>query len=57
MALVFLLAGGLLVGLYQQRKASRELAGQHALIQQQAAQLKQLDKAKSRFFANISHEL
>ncbi|MCO6489865.1 MAG: response regulator [Phaeodactylibacter sp.] len=55
--LVFLLAAGLLAGLYQQRKGRRELAAQHALIQEQAAQLKQLDKAKSRFFANISHEL
>ena len=28
-----------------------------ATIQQQAEELKALDKAKSRFFANVSHEL
>lgn len=55
--LAFLLAAGLLIGFYKQRKGKRELAAQNALIQQQAEQLKSLDAAKSRFFANVSHEL
>lgn len=56
-ALVFLMAFGLVVGYYKQRKRRRELAAQNALIRQQAEQLKNLDEAKSRFFANVSHEL
>ncbi len=55
--LIFFLAIGLLIGLYQQRRRQRELAAQNTLIQQQSEQLKSLDAAKSRFFANISHEL
>ncbi|HMQ64294.1 MAG TPA: histidine kinase dimerization/phospho-acceptor domain-containing protein, partial [Flavilitoribacter sp.] len=40
-----------------QWKRKRELATQNALIKQQAGQLKELDTAKTRFFANVSHEL
>ncbi|MBL7775855.1 MAG: response regulator, partial [Saprospiraceae bacterium] len=55
--LVFLLAAGLFIGFYRQRQGKRELAEQNVLIRQQAEQLKNLDAAKSRFFANVSHEL
>ncbi|MEM9836869.1 MAG: ATP-binding protein [Bacteroidota bacterium] len=44
-------------GLLRQRSARLELARRNQLISEQAQQLRQLDKAKSRFFANISHEL
>ncbi|MCB9273991.1 MAG: response regulator [Lewinellaceae bacterium] len=54
---VFLLAAGLLIGLYQRWKGMRKLARQNALIQQQSMELRSLDAAKSRFFANVSHEL
>jgi signal transduction histidine kinase/DNA-binding response OmpR family regulator len=56
-ALVLLLALGLLFGFYRQSRSRRELATQNAIIQQQSEQLKSLDAAKSRFFANVSHEL
>lgn len=56
-ALAFLLAAGLLIGLYKRREGMRALARQNALIRQQAAELKSLDAAKSHFFANVSHEL
>jgi signal transduction histidine kinase len=55
--LILLLAAGLILGLYKQRKGKQQIAAQYALIQQQTEQLKNLDAAKSRFFANISHEL
>ncbi len=42
--------------LQQQRLLETEVKQRTATIQQQADQLKQLDKAKSRFFANVSHE-
>ena len=54
---VFFLVVGLVAGLYQQRQAKRKLAAQNALIQQQAVRMENLDVAKSRFFANVSHEL
>jgi signal transduction histidine kinase/AraC-like DNA-binding protein len=55
--LALILAVGLLIGLYKQRKSKRVLAAQNTFILQQAEQLKTLDDAKSRFFANVSHEL
>jgi signal transduction histidine kinase/DNA-binding response OmpR family regulator len=61
--LMVLLAGLLLLVLIviaayiTQRKARAKLARQNAIIEQQAAELKELDIAKSRLFANISHEL
>ncbi|MEM7368988.1 MAG: ATP-binding protein [Bacteroidota bacterium] len=54
---VLFLTLGLLLGYRRQRQAKRELATQNVLIQQQAEELKSLDEAKMRFFANISHEL
>jgi len=55
--LVSLLAIGLFIGLWKQRQGKQKLALQNQLIQQQAEQLKNLDAAKSHFFANVSHEL
>lgn len=57
MALVSLLLLVSLVAWYRQRQAKQALSRQHGLIEQQAAELKQLDRLKSRFFANVSHEL
>lgn len=50
-----------LEGLVQARTAEvewqkRQLEEQNAQIEGQAARLRQLDEAKSRFFANVSHE-
>lgn len=55
--LSILLAAVLLIGLYRLRKGKQALAAQNALIRQQAEQLKSLDAAKSRFFAQVSYEL
>ena len=55
--LVLMIAVGLWIGFFKQRKARRTLTEQNTLIQEQAEQLKALDAAKSRFFANVSHEL
>ncbi len=55
--LTSLLAAGLYIGFSRQRKGKKQLAVQNSLIQRQSQQLKQLDMAKSRFFANVSHEL
>ncbi len=55
--LVLLLAGGLFFGYRQQSRARRKLGLQNEIIQEQALQLKTLDKAKMQFFANVSHEL
>ena len=55
-ALILLLAAIFIVGYYKQRQSSRKLATQNTIIQKQAEDLQSLDVAKSRFFANISHE-
>ena len=55
--LVVLLAVGLFFGLTKQRQGKKQIANQYELIRQQTVRLKQLDAAKSRFFANVSHEL
>jgi signal transduction histidine kinase/CheY-like chemotaxis protein/AraC-like DNA-binding protein len=52
-----LLAIGLFIGFYKQRQGKRKLTARNRLIQQQTEQLKQLDAAKSLFFANVNHEL
>jgi len=56
-ALGLLLIAALVLAFINQRKARQKLANQNALILQQAEVLKNLDAAKSRFFANVSHEL
>ncbi|MEZ4988212.1 MAG: response regulator [Saprospiraceae bacterium] len=56
-SLAMLLAFGLFIGLRRQRQGRQQLAKQYELISKQAEQLRQLDEAKSRFFANVSHEL
>lgn len=55
--LLLLLVVGLFVILRIQKQSKDKLATQNTLIKQQAEQLKNLDVAKSRFFANVSHEL
>jgi len=42
---------------YRQREIKRTLRRQNRLIEQQSAELRQLDQLKSRFFANVAHEL
>lgn len=56
-AFVLLVAGGLLWGYRRQQRDKQVLQGQNQLIQEQAEQLRNQDKAKTRFFANVSHEL
>lgn len=48
---------GALYTVYQQRKSRRKLTAQKNLIEQQADELRQVDKMKSIFFSNVSHEL
>jgi len=55
--LSFLLVVGLFMGLRKQWRDRRALAVQNQLIKQQSEELKELDAAKTRFFANVSHEL
>ncbi|MBL7815494.1 MAG: response regulator [Saprospiraceae bacterium] len=55
---VFLLIAVILYRNNQQKQeANASLAAQKQTIEQQAAELRQLDAAKTRFFANVSHEL
>ena len=57
-ALIALLLVGLLSFFYyRQRKVKNLLQQQNALIHQQSEALRHLDAAKTRFFANVSHEL
>lgn len=56
-ALALILAAGLFFGFRKQSQRRRELHEQNNIIREQAEQLKNLDQAKTRFFANVSHEL
>ena len=56
-ALILLVAGGLWLGYRRLQKAKQALSEQNLLIEKQASQLRNLDIAKTRFFANVSHEL
>jgi signal transduction histidine kinase/DNA-binding response OmpR family regulator len=56
-ALILLVAGGLWLGYRRLQKAKQVLYEQNLLIEKQASQLRNLDAAKTRFFANVSHEL
>jgi len=56
-AVLALLFAGAVYTIYQQRKSRKILTAQKNLIEQQADELRQLDRLKSVFFANISHEL
>ncbi len=57
-ALVGVLFLGLLTIIYnRERKSKSKLEAQNHIIAQQSAALRQLDSAKTRFFANVSHEL
>ncbi len=42
---------------YKTKKSSAKLERQNHIIEEQAQALRQLDAAKTRFFANVSHEL
>lgn len=46
-----------LVAWFRQRQSRQSLSRQNGIVEQQASELKELDRFKSRFFANISHEL
>lgn len=47
----------LIIAYVTQKRRKNFLAEQNSLISRQAEQLKELDSAKNRFFANVSHEL
>ena len=53
----FGLLAALIFGLYYQRRARRKLAGQYAITERQAAELRVQEQARTRFFTNVSHEL
>ncbi len=55
--LVVLLFIILSISYYQIKVSNEEIQNQHKIISQQSKELRQLDQAKSRFFANVSHEL
>lgn len=58
LAILFVILGGAIFVLYRNsRKVNAKLSQQKELIEKQAKELMVLDEAKSRFFANISHEL
>lgn len=58
LGILFLLFGLVVFFLYRNtRKANKVLNQQNALIERQRKELMVLDEAKSRFFANVSHEL
>lgn len=61
LALLLLFLSLLLIGtfsaLYFLNQNRKKLAKQHAIIESQTHELRQLDQLKSNFFANVSHEL
>lgn len=54
--LLLLLVGIATFAFFRNRSQLRLLAAQKAIIEQQSAELQRLDQAKTRFFANITHE-
>lgn len=54
-ALILLVLSGLIF--LRERRSKAKLAHQNQIIEEQTQALRQLDAAKSRFFANVSHEL
>lgn len=55
--LAILLLSGALWAYWRNRKQLALLTEKNKLIEKQEAELRQLDAAKTRFFANVSHEL
>ncbi|MFN8344131.1 MAG: response regulator [Spirosomataceae bacterium] len=55
-ALVSLLLAVAVYSFLRNRRQLRKLAQQNAVIEQQSHELRSLDKAKTRFFSNITHE-
>ncbi len=55
--IALLLVGAFAFIFYKERKTKTKLEAKNKIIEQQAEVLKQLDAAKTRFFANVSHEL
>ncbi|MBL7817798.1 MAG: response regulator [Saprospiraceae bacterium] len=55
--LATLLGGGAVWAYWRNKKQVEILRGQKELIEKQEIELRQLDAAKTRFFANVSHEL
>jgi signal transduction histidine kinase/DNA-binding response OmpR family regulator len=55
--IALLLAGSLAFVFLRERRSKAKLAEQNRIIEAQAQALRQLDAAKTRFFANVSHEL
>lgn len=55
--LVLLLAAASLLAYLRLKKQRKELLAKNEVIEEQAKQLQVLDHAKSKFFANITHEL
>ncbi len=47
----------LIIGFYRERLISKRLVAKSNIIEKQTEELKLLDKTKSVFFANVSHEL
>lgn len=55
-ALITMMFGLALFFFFRNRRQLHQLAAQKAIIEQQTEELRSLDKAKTRFFSNITHE-